>query len=106
MFLKYVSICTVGEIARLFPVNLGSLQLLITSIRFSPSSKDLTTQLLPSAHSQPQILLPHSLSLPPKRCNLYPLWIHRLELQRVQCFIALDVICAIRQPTEQAFTAL
>lgn len=108
VFFKEVSsVCITGEINRLFLGNWGSPQLLIASIGFCfPFSQDLTTQPLLSARIQPQIPLPGSLSLPPKRCNLFPLWTHRLELQLVWVITALDVICVIEQHTEQPFTGL
>lgn len=103
----FIYVYIIVEINRLFLVNLGSLQLFITSVDFCfPFSQDLTTQPLPSAPIQPQIPLLDSLSPLSKRCNWFPLWTHRLELQLVEFIIALAVACVIRQPTEEACTGL
>lgn len=70
---------------------------------FSPFSQDLT--LNSSLQLRFSLKCPALFTyLPSKGCNLFPLWIHRLQLQLVPFFIALGVICVIRQPTEQAFT--
>lgn len=88
----------------------SSLQLLITSLGCFHLLTDLTTRplstLAPPVQSQPQIPLPDSQSLSPWRCNTFPLWIHRLVLRPVSFIIALDAVCVIGQPTEQALTGL